>query len=206
MNPRAIGGGSIIIAVSLFVLADIYGSLARHDYSPVANAISELIETGAPNKRVLDLLIGTFHALVVPFAFGLLSATRNGRLSFLGPALLAVAGSLGVVLTLFFPCDAGCEPVTARGTAHIFIAVPMGFSVLLAILAFSNRFAKIPHWTRYARYSRVTAFAGLVLAISTVVMAETDMVGLLERVLTISYLQWYLVVGTVLLKLGVGRQ
>lgn len=206
MNPLTIGGGSIIIAVALFVFADVYGSFARPGYSPVANAISELIETGAPNKRVLDFLIGTYHALVIPFAVGLLSATQNGRLSFLGPALLAVAGVLGVVLTVFFPCDAGCEPVTARGTAHIFIAVPMGFSILLAILAFSHRFSKIPRWASFARYSRLTAFAGLVLAIATVVMAETDMVGLLERVLTISYLQWYLVVGTVLLKLGVGSR
>lgn len=206
VNPLAIGGGSIIIAVALLVFADSYGSFARPGYSPVANAISELNETGAPNKRVLDLLIGTYHALVVPFAFGLLSATRNGRLSFLGPALLAVAGFLGVVLTLFFPCDAGCEPVTARGTAHIFIAVPMGFSILLAILAFSRRFSTVPRWTSFARYSKLTALAGLVLAVSTVVMAETDIVGLLERALTISYLQWYLVVGTVLLKLGVARQ
>ena len=204
-NSLTVGGASVIVGVALFVFADVYGSSARLGYSPVADAISELIETGAPNKPILDLLIGSYHALVVPFAYGLFLATRNGYLSLFGSNLLALSGCFGVVLTALFPCDIGCQPVTVRGTAHIFIAVPMGFSILLAILMFSLRFSKLQGWAGFAIYSRLTALLGLILAVFTVSLAESDIVGLLERALTISYLQWYLVVGIALLRRGLRR-
>lgn len=206
VNPLWVGGASILLGTALFVTADLYGSSTRPGYSPVADAISELVETGAPNKSVLDFLIGSYHAMVVPFAYGLYCATRNGPRSLIGPALLAVAGALGVGLTMFFPCDRGCEPLTARGTAHIFIAIPMGLSVIVAILVFSRRFSELPHWAVFATYSKLTALVGLILACLTITFAESDMVGLLERVLTLSYLQWYVVVGTVLLRKGHPRR
>lgn len=125
----------------------------------------------------------------------------NGKNRSIGPMLLALAGALGVVLTLFFPCDVGCEPfVSLRGTLHIFIAVPMGFAIILSILAFSQSFKRDNYWVRYSRYSKVTFIIGVVFAIVTVALAESSMVGLAERVLTISYLQWYVVIGIALMR------
>jgi hypothetical protein len=47
----------------------------------------------------------------------------------------------------------------------------------------------------YDAYSQITFAAGVVLAVVTVALAETDLVGLLERLLTASHLQWYAVMG-----------
>lgn len=184
------------LSAALFVAADRVGAALTPGYSSRSQAVSELIEVGAPYKYVVDPLLLGFHGLVIPFALGLhlsLNATRN-RLT--GPALLAGAGMAGLVLTLFFPCDPGCEPfVSVRGTMHIFIAIPMGFAVLFAILAFGHRFGSTPGGQGFRRYSFATFAAGIALAVITVVFAETDLVGWLERALTLTYLQWYAVVG-----------
>lgn len=197
MHPKGqrIAGACGILSAAFFVVADVAGAALRPGYSVTGQAISELIERGAPNKTLLDLLLLGFHGLVIPFALGLGRSIAPRRFGRIAPGLLVFAGTLGVVLTLFFPCDPGCRPVTPRGTAHIFIAVPMGVSVVLSIAAFGARFAADPAWAGLARYSYATAASGLLLAGVTVALAESDIVGLVERILTASYLQWYLVVG-----------
>jgi hypothetical protein len=190
-------GACGLVSVALFALADISGAALRPSYSSVSQAISELIETGAPHKTLLDAMLTGYHGLVIPFALGLHKSIGDGAGKRVGPILLAGAGVLGVVLTLFFPCDPGCEPfVSLRGTMHILIAIPMGFAILFAILAFSFRFSRDSLWgPGYALYSRVTFGAGVVLAAVTVALAESNVVGVLERLLTASYLQWYVVMG-----------
>lgn len=200
MKPLTVYGLCGILSAVFFVTADVAGSLLSPDYSIVAQAISELIERGAPHKALLDSLLLGFHALVIPFAWGLHKGTVVTQRGALGPILLAGAGTLGVILTVFFPCDSGCEPFRSlRGTLHIVIAIPMGFSVLFGILAMSFRFRSDRGWMRYSRYSAVTFIVGVVLAVFTVLLAESSLVGLLERALTASYLQWYVVIGAALI-------
>lgn len=168
--------------------------------SRTGQAISELIERGAPYKAILDPLLLGFHALVIPFAWGLHRSTAVTRRGALGPILLAGAGVLGVILTAFFPCDPGCEPFQSlRGTLHIVIAIPMGFSVLFGILALSFQFRADKRWMKFSRYSMATFITGVVLAVLTVLLAESSLVGLFERALTASYLQWYVVIGAALI-------
>jgi len=137
---------------------------------------------------------------VIPFSYGLHRAINNGKGSKIAPILLAGAGVLGVILTLFFPCDPGCEPVTFRGIMHILIAIPMGFLILFAILAFSRRLKNDKEWNIYSRYSLITFIVGILLGISTVVLAKASIGGLLERILTASYLQWYVIMGMALIR------
>jgi hypothetical membrane protein len=185
-----------IVSVAFFLLADGLGAFLTPDYSMTTQAISELMETGAPFKHVVDPLLVGYHGLVIPFSLGLHRAIRDHRRNPLGPVLLACAGATGVLLTLFFPCDPGCEPfVSIRGTLHIFMAVPMGFAILFAILAFSRRLRHDPAWDGFVTYSVLTFTTGIAMAVVTVLLAETDFVGLLERALTYTYLQWYAVMG-----------
>ena len=189
-----------IVSALLFTAADVTGAILRPGYSSIAQAVSELIEAGAPNKMVLDAMLFGFHGLVIPFSYGLHWGLSSGKGSKLGPILLGAAGVIGVVLTALFPCDPGCNPETFRGTMHIAMAIPMGFLIIFAILAFSRRLIKQPGWTGYGKYSLATFIVAVALAITTVVLAKSPIGGLLERVLTASYQQWYVVMGIVLLR------
>jgi hypothetical membrane protein len=178
-------GGCGILSVLMFVAADRAGAYLTPGYSSVAETISELVETQAPYKFLVTPFLTIFHGLLIPFAVGLHRA--------LEPSPRGVAG---VILTLFFPCDPGCyPPQTTLGAVHRFIAAPMGFSIVVAMFAFSRRFAADPVWSDFEGYCRLTAVTALVLAILTFVLARTDYVGLAERLLTYSFLQWYFIVG-----------
>lgn len=185
-------------AAIAFLAADRIGAVMTPGYSSSAQAISELMEKGAPAKPVVDPLLVAYHGSVVFFAMGLHRSTKSVSGSWIAPALLAAAGMAGVVLTLFLPCDPGCEPmVSLRGTLHIFVAIPMGFSILAAIYLFSRRFRSSVRWRGYATYSQVTFWTALALAVLSVAIAESAWIGVAERLLTYGYLQWYVVVGIV---------
>lgn len=137
----------------------------------------------------------------MPFAIGLRRAILLSLARPVGAFLLGSAGLAGVILTLFFPCDPGCEPfVSLSGTLHIFIAIPMGVSILIAIWLVGGAMRSSPGWSGFAAYSRATAIVGAGLAASTIALAESEHVGVLERALTWSYLQWHVVVGVAIAK------
>jgi hypothetical protein len=193
-------GACGILSGLLITIAYLIGAILQPGYSSIRQAISELIAVGAPDKALLDVLILGFHALVIPFAYGLYLGVEKRKGAGIGPYLLAAAGVMGIILTLFFPCDPGCVPTTLPGTLHIFIAVPMGFLILFAILAFSFRFRERPTWAWYSTYSLATFITGIILAVITVVLAESSLVGLLERLLTAAYQQWYILLGIALIR------
>jgi len=189
-----------IVSAILLTATYIVGALLRPGFSSMRQAISELIEAGAPNKLLLDIMLFFFHGLVIPFAYGLHRGINDGKGSKLGPFLLGGAGVIGLFLTAFFPCDPGCEPVTFTGIMHIFISIPMGFMVLFSILAFSRRLKKSANWTGYAKYSLITFIVGFVLGILAVVFAKSTVGGLIERLISASYQQWYIVMGLKLIR------
>ncbi|RLG33620.1 hypothetical protein DRN97_04620 [Methanosarcinales archaeon] len=55
-----------IISTLLITAANIVGALLRPGYSSVTQAISELIEAGAPNKILLDTMLFGFPCLSDP--------------------------------------------------------------------------------------------------------------------------------------------
>lgn len=189
-------GGCGVLAAAAFALVDGLGIALTPDYSAWSDTISELVERGAAAKHVVDPVLLLYHALVIPFAVGLHRVIYPDAAMPVGPFMLGRAGLAGVILTLFFPCDPGCEPfVSLRGTLHIFIAIPIGLSILIAIWLIGVAMRALPRWHRFAGYSRATAIAGAGLAAVTIVLAEIDQVGLFERLLTWSYLQWYIAIG-----------
>lgn len=193
-------GACGIISALLYIVAWIVGAILRPGFSSKTQAVSELIEAGAPNKLLLDTMILGFHILVIPFAYGLHKGIHDGKDSKTGPILLMSAGGLGIVLTLFFPCDPGCKPVTLRGIMHILISIPLGFLILFAILAFSRRLKGDEQWAGYDRYSLITFIVGLLLGVSAAVFAKSSIGGILERLIGVTYQQWYVVMGIALIR------
>jgi hypothetical protein len=120
---RLLGGYGVLAAAAL-ALSDGLGIALKPDYSASSDAISELVARGAAARHVVDPVLLLHHAQVIPFAFGVHRAIHPNAVMPVGPFMLGLAGLAGVILTLFLPCDPGCEPfVSLRGTLHIFIAI-----------------------------------------------------------------------------------
>jgi hypothetical membrane protein len=187
-----------IVSALLYIAAWVVGDYLRPGYSTRKQAVSELIETGAPNKLLLDIMILGFHILVIPFAYGLHISIDQGK-GKLAPILLSSAGGVGIVLTLFFPCDPGCDPVTFRGKMHIALAIPLGFLIMFSILAYSRRLEKDQNWLAFASYSRLTFLASFFSGVLSAAFAKSSLGGILERLVGLAYQQWYIVMGTALI-------
>lgn len=71
-------------------------------------------------------------------------------------------------------------------------------AILVAIWLVGDAMRFAPDWRGFATYSKATAKTGAGLAEVSVALAETDHVGVAERLLTWSYLQWYVVIGIAL--------
>jgi hypothetical protein len=71
-NLRIYGACGIIYAL-LYTATYAVGAILKPGYSSVMQAVSELIEVGAPNKMLLDGMIFGFHAFHVD------SAGRSAR-------------------------------------------------------------------------------------------------------------------------------
>lgn len=65
------GAISAVASVALYASVTVLGASLRPDYSHIRDSVSELIEIGAPNKVLLDTMMGAYHLLLIPFAYAL---------------------------------------------------------------------------------------------------------------------------------------
>ena len=195
----ALGVCGILSAMSL-VLATALGGMLRVDYDPIRDTISELYETGAPNAPWLMVPISVYHALVLPFAFGLHRGLPPSVRGWIGPLLLGLAGLLGVPLGAYARCDPGCFGATTfRGQLHGILVVVTVFLIFAALLGVWYRLRLHSGWRRYRRYTFVTLVAGVVFGIAMLPFVQGPYAGLLERISVGLILQWYAVSGAILI-------
>jgi len=154
--------GPLIFTVVVAILGFI-----RPEYSHASQLVSELGEPGAPYAVVMNLFgFILFGLLMIAFAVGLHRGIIEGKGSWIGPALLAIAG-LGLVGVGVFPCDPGCpdQPQTLVGRIHHpALTLTISFSLMLAPLFFGYRMGKDGRWGKgYQRFSFVIPILIVVL-------------------------------------------
>lgn len=187
-----------ILAPLFYVIAVIVGSLLRSDYSQVSQAISELIESGAPNKTLLDLLFIFYNALIIVFGYWLFKQLKvKGRYGVqIGAVMLLTTGVLGLAMTLFFPMDPKGSEATLPGMIHLILAGIMSLLTILTILFIGFGFKNFPLLANLKLYSLITAIVVLVSGVMAALGASTESayLGLFERITIGAFLQWVFVV------------
>lgn len=191
-----------VLAPLAYVMAVIVGGILRPGYSHIAQYVSELIETGAPNKAILDPLFAIYNILTIAFGIGLflyvrdILETRRKMVGIVGVLVLIAEGIFGF-LTVFFPQDPIGSPATATGSMHIVLASLSSLTTLLAMLFLGLWFRVIPSLRHHGVYSFVSlgiVFVSGGLAASTI--AHPGPVnGLIERITIFGFIQWLFVIG-----------
>ena len=191
-----------ILTPVVYVLTVILGGILTPGYSHIAQAVSDLIATGAPAKPLLDPLFGVYNLLTFAFAIGLFLRVRADSqprkfVGTLAALILAAEGIFGFV-TLFFPEDAGGmgAQISATGSMHIVFASLSSLTTMLAILLMGFWFRSSPGLKRYGVYSFISVLvvflAGGVAAAS--IANSSPIGGLAERITIGGFLQWVFVV------------
>ncbi len=177
-------------ATTAFVVLIAIGGALTDGYSHSSQAISELAATGAEHAWLQTVAFVVVGIGVCCLAVGLHVV---GRVPAIATALLAVFGVLSAFAQAALPCDEGCEPTTATGTAHI-ITGTVGFIAVLAAM-----FVLARHWRRSAPFAvlasrtRVLAWGGLagLLAFNVTKGAELESVdGLAQRAFALCVVTW----------------
>ncbi len=181
-----------VAAPFLFAVTTLVGAAIRPGYSHVANAVSELVGAGAPNRLPLNIGFLVYNVLVVAFASGIVIAFNDAPTAIrLAGWILAATGVVGVIMWPF-PMDQIGTPATPRGIGHIVLAGFASIGTMAAVLTFAIGAGDLPGWENFSTYSYVTlaviAVTGAMAAGSAIRLWPT--MGLLERLTIGSGLQW----------------
>jgi hypothetical membrane protein len=199
-----IGG---VINPIVFVLAYTVAGLLRPGYSPIHQPISDL--GVGPNGSLLDTIAVVHALLLIAFAVGfalLMRQVLTAGWLWSGTALLVLRGLAQVTTGLF--TDA---PTTVR--IHSLATIVALLSMISAFIVIGLGLRRTSQWRGWGTYSLVAALVTLVLvAVEFWVftpgtpLASAHVGGLLERVLSVEMLAWYVVFGWRLFVLAGSRQ
>ena len=192
-----------VAAPILYVLAVVLGGALRPGYSHLSRFVSELLESGAPNKEILNPLFGLYNLLVLAFAVVLARVIRTPggsarrSLGIAGALVLVLEGLFGFV-TLFFPQDPVGTPMSGTGTMHIVLAGASSLASMASLFLLGLWLRRLaPGLGTYTLVS-----LGFVFVTGGIAAAGAagggPLSGLLERLTIGGFLQWLLVTGIVL--------
>jgi hypothetical protein len=199
-----------ILAPIVYAATVILGKVLRRGYSHISNFVSELIISGAPNKRLLDPLFALYNLLTAAFAWGILAWVGANSLS---AGALASGTWAGIVLlaeavfgfvTVFFPQDPRGRSMTITGKMHILLAGLSSLATMAAMALLALCLGLQPGLGSLSLYSWISLAIVFLSGGMTAAMTakNSPLLGLLERITIGGFLQWMLVIAIWLFQLA----
>ncbi len=188
-----IGG---VVNPIVFVLIYTVAGMLRPGYSPIHQAISDL--GVGPNGSLMDAIAVVHALLLIAFAVGFALIMRQvlsiGWLGF-GVAFLVLRGLGGITAAIF-------TEAPATVAVHSLAALVSVISMLSAFSIIGFGLRRDPHWRGWGNYSLVAALVTFVLAAIMfwvftpgTLLAPLQVGGLMERVVSVETLAWYVAFG-----------
>jgi hypothetical protein len=177
----------------IYTVTWILGGILQPGYNHIRDDISSLFAVGAPNKQVMQSLMITSSVLLFAFYLGLHEGINDGGGSIVGSILFLTSSFLGMLVTLFFPLDAGGEIITFRGKMHLILVIGSGLLTIAGMVALWFRLQSIALWSAFATYSLISAIASFILVVISGIFIKSKYRGLLERLGVTPYQVYYFV-------------
>jgi hypothetical membrane protein len=179
-----------------FVVSYTIAGILRPGYSPIHQAISDL--GVGPNGSIMDTIAIVMGLLLVGFVVGfarLLRPVLSRGWLWIGSLLLTLRGLVLITTAIFTEA-----PATVR--IHSLASVVGVFSLVSAFLVIGLALRRVAHWRAWGNYSLVACLLTLALvAIEFWVftpgtpLAPARLGGLMERVVYIETMAWYVAFG-----------
>ena len=164
-------GATVFAVVVVFLTLVEYGFMLRLGWNPLGSS-----DVPWPSGLALGSLgwlqvlnFAFFGLTLIFFALGLhRGVAPSGRLSWVGPTLLVVAG-VALVLAAF-KTDAHLMqgPQTWHGAIHFVAFLLLALSFLLSLFFWWRRLRGDPSWRGYALYTIITALLFIVLLLASI--------------------------------------
>ena len=181
-----------MIGPFLYASIWILGGILQPGYNHISDDVSSLIAIGVPNKILFNIIEIIYIVFMILFFISLHWAINKGKGSILGPALFATTFGVELLITLFFPLDAGGEIISMTAQTHLALVGILVVLTVIAMLALWRRFKKIEEWKKYEIYTLITFVLTLTFGLAAAPLGS-DLKGLTER-LTASIIGQYIFV------------
>ena len=182
-----------MIAVCLYFLHIIIGSILWKEYDNLKQPISDLTASGSPNRNLLLIFTNVygFMAIVFALSFTILESRKHNRLVLWGGILFVILHCISLSYA-FFPEDLPNHAMTFSGTMHIIVtALIVPFTILTPILI-GLGYMKEQVWKRFGYKSIITGLLILVFGGTTALFFafKWPYFGLIERINICTLQSW----------------
>ncbi len=186
-----------IVGAAIFVFNVVLGGMITPDYSHLRHAVSELTQSGAQNTVLLSTFFILSALLFLVFGVAVYRKYhRNRERVAIGGIMIALYAVQAVLLASIFPQDPIGSEATFPGTMHLVVVGISALCIMAAILLVGYGVDQSSSlWRGFRLYSILSLVIMLVSGASTGILIANniDLLGLVERVTQLAYLQWFVV-------------
>lgn len=181
----------------LYLLGDLVGGYLTPEYNFIRNAVSELIQSGAPNRTLLSTFLFLHAAAILLFSIGLLARHpfAESRLIFVGGILLLLVGVCHLLSSSIFPMDPVGAESTLPGVMHLIL---VGITVVLIFILMpllGIGLTRFYEWRFFLIFTLACLAIIIVSGIASpiVIRSGIEAMGLTERVTGYTFYIWLFV-------------
>lgn len=191
-----------IVAVGVYVVADLLSGLLYEGYSFADQAISELSAYGSPVRPLILTFFTVYGLLLIAFSVGMWRAGARRRALRWAAVFLLASTLVGMILHPFFPMSSRGMETGLNDTMHQVLTGVWGLFVLPAVV-----FAAVAYRGWWRLYSIGSLLIMMVFAwLATTAMQgladnlSTPRGGLYERINAYTFLAWLAVLAVTLMR------
>jgi hypothetical protein len=186
-----------------YLLGDLLGGFITPAYNYIENAVSELVQSGAENRRLLSIFFFIHAIMLILFSIGILvrHPFALSSLVFIGGILLLVVGISHAFSSTIFPMDPVGEESTFPGFMHLVLVAITVVSIFILMPLLGLGFSRLYGWNYFATFT----FISLVIivlsgAASPIVIGRgIKVMGLTERITGYTFYAWMAVLAYLLI-------
>ena len=187
----------------IYLLGDITGGLITPGYNYISNAVSELVQSGAENRRLLSVFFFTHAIMIVLFSIGILLQhpfTSSG-LVFAGGILLLLVGTSHALSSSIFPQDPVGVEMTIPGMLHLILVGLAVISIFGIMPLLGIGLKREFNWKSFKLFTFLCLFIIIVSGISTPILISEgiQLIGLTERITGYTFYFWLSVLSYLLI-------
>lgn len=185
-------------AVALYLGATVIGGTLVPGYSHIADSVSELTSSTGPHRSAIAWGFAAYNVAFAAMAWTLARTVRPSPSGSVATALWFVIAAAGIAMVSAFPQDPLGTPLTGPGTVHIVLAGIAAVGLIASAWLWTRAFRSDVTWAGLARGT--FWFGWAILVVGGVGAALGGLVpeafGLGERFTMVTYLGWFLWLGS----------
>jgi hypothetical protein len=186
-----------------YLLGDLTGGFITPSYNYIRNAVSELVQSGAENRRFLSIFFFIHAIMIVLFAVGILvqHSFSQSWLVFVGGLLLLAVGSSHALSSSIFPMDPVGTECTFPGRMHLILVGVTVVSIFILMPLLGIGFSQLYGWDNFATYTIVSMAVIVVSGVASpiVINRGIEVMGLTERITGYTFYVWMAVLAYLLI-------